>query len=124
MSCQCNNAAWKILVDRLKKAQSVHDACITYMDLAKNLNQSLSQCGNYHFVGQQALDCIQAYCCVNKIPDLTALVIHKNGDHLPGNDFWRRHGLDPTVANPNQKQSFHQAPLESLWHHRNSSCEK
>ncbi|MCL6561501.1 MAG: hypothetical protein K6U87_00665 [Firmicutes bacterium] len=85
---ELNRIAWSILVQR-----AANRDLITYQELADEINKVLGTKYTHRHIGQNALDRIENYCLQQGYPDLTALVVEKTGDQLPGKNFFEKNGI-------------------------------
>lgn len=101
--CQANQATWNGLVQLVNSIYSVAISMdskmingvptVSYCNLNRWLKTKNISVGADRQVGSTALDCIEQYCITHKIPDLTALVVHNDKYHLPGEDFFNQNGI-------------------------------
>ena len=109
--CAANQKSWSALISLLPGGTpvvpfvTVNNICVvSYSDLNVWLGQQGIRVGWDQLVGIKALDCIEWYCLKHNLPDLTALVVHKQ-DQLPGDGFFRS----------NQIPMANRANLHNLW---------
>jgi len=82
-NCKANQQSWLALISLLQGAPfmqsvTVHDIPAVYYSVVNAwLGQQGIHVGADRLVGIKALDCIEWYCLKHNLPDLTALVVHK-----------------------------------------------
>lgn len=105
-----NRAAWPLLVETARAGDT-----ITYQKVADVVNQLCHARLSAHLVGPNALDRIEAWCLRQGIPDLTAVVVAKEAG-IPGADFFRRNGVDPSAPQGRRHHRWSQI-RKQVWEH-------
>lgn len=99
-NCDANRLVWVALVqlingNALMTSVEVSGVPVVYYSTINAwLRKQNTPVGADQAVGGAALDCVEYYCLNNALPDLTALVVRKDPQPMPGDGFFIANKID------------------------------